>query len=198
MDRNRTILKIFEYWQSKLTGSRLPSRADILPGELRELLPFLFMADVNGLTPIGTEINLRLAGTHIGRTLGLDLTGCPVGGFAKHWRDFTIGRDLFDAASQHCAIAATHEIRASMKTQKSAAGKADTAYLRYHRIVLPLAQDGRHVDRIMGALVAEISENAASLWQGPYEFTEHSRKIFAAPQRGCIKAGTTRERRVPV
>ena len=204
MDRNRIILKVFQYWHSRLHGDRLPSRADILPGELREWLPFLFMADVNRLTPIGTGINLRLAGTHIGRALGLDLTGCPVGGMAKHWQDFTVGRDLFEAANKRIAIVATHELRGTAKQLKGAAGNANTAgkeatsYVRYHRVVLPLALDGIHVDRIMGALVAEVSENISSLWQGPYEFHELSRRVIAAPPCGSVKSIAIPERRVPV
>jgi hypothetical protein len=197
MDRNVTILKIFEYWQSKLAGNRLPSRADILPGELRELLPFLFMADVTKTAPMGTGIHLRLAGTHIGRALGLDLTGCPVGGIAKHWRDFTVGRDLFEAAGQRCAIVSTHEFRDSAQTGKTRPEQQHPAYLRYHRVVLPLASDGRHVDRIMGALVAESYENTAMLWQGPYEFNEQSRRILSLPRCLGLNAMASRAHRAP-
>lgn len=197
MDRNGTILKIFEYWQSRLTGNCLPSRADILPGELRELLPFLFMADVTNTAPMGTGLHLRLAGTHIGRALGLDLTGCPVGGIAKHWRDFTIGRDLFEAAGQRCAIVSTHEFRASTITGKTSPQQQRPAYLRYHRVVLPLAADGRHVDRIMGALVAEAYENTPLLWHGPYEFNEQSRRILTVPRCLGLNAMASRERQVP-
>lgn len=137
------------------------------------------MADVNRLTPSGTGINFLLAGTHIGRALGLDLTGCPVGGMAKHWQDFTVGRDLFEAANKRIAIIATHELRGIEKKLEGAAGKEAPSYGRYHRVVLPLARDGIHVDRITGALVAEVSENISSLWQGPYEFHELSRRIIA-------------------
>lgn len=162
------------------------------------------MADVNRLTPIGTGINLRLSGTHIGQALARDLTGCPVGGMAKHWQEFTVGRDLFEAASKRIAIVATHELHKTAKQRKLAAGNAKptgnevTALVRYHRVVLPLAHDGAHVDRIMGALVAEVSENATSLWQAPYEFHELSRRVIAVPPCGSLESMAIPEHRVPV
>lgn len=172
MDRNRIILKTFEYWQSKLQRHRLPSRSDIRPGELHDILPFLFIADVNMLTPMGAEINLRLVGTHIARALGIDLTGCPVGGMSKHWRDFAVGRDLFDAANQHCAIVATHVIRGTSQREEFQPRQSSAAYLRYHRLVLPLSRDGHHVDRLLGALVADDQENIWAIWQAPFTFEE--------------------------
>ncbi len=199
MDRNRIILKTFEYWQSKLRGGRLPSRADILPGELRDLLPFLFIADVNTLTPMGTEINLRLAGTHIERALGMDLTGCPVGGIAKHWQDFTVGRDFFDAANLRCAIIATHEIRGPANKEKFLPQQTSAAYLRYHRLVLPLSRDGRHIDRLLGALVTEEQENIWALWQAPFVFEEQAKRQMTFPfdRTAGAKAMALREHRAP-
>lgn len=199
MDRNRIILKIFEYWQSKLKGHRLPSRSDILPGELRDFLPFLFIADVNTLTPMGAEINLRLVGTHIERALGMDITGCPVGGITKHWQDFTVGRDFFDAANQRCAIIATHELRGPANKENFLPQQTSATLLRYHRLVLPLSRDGLRVDRIFGALVAEEQENIWALWQAPYIFEEHARRQLTLPfiAAAGAKAMASREHRVP-
>jgi len=199
MDRNRVILKTFEYWQSKLKGDRLPSRSDILPGELGDVLPFLFIADVNTLTPMGPEINLRLVGTHIERALGMDLTGCPVGGMTKHWRDFIVGRDFFDAANQRCAIIATHELSGPANRGQFLAQQDSPAHLRYHRLVLPLSRDGSRVDRIMGALVMEKQENIWALWQAPYEFEEQARRRLTLPFIGAMaaRAIASRVHRVP-
>lgn len=200
MDRNRIILKTFEYWQSKFEGHRLPSRSDILPGELRDSLPFLFIADVNTLTPMGSEINLRLVGTHIERALGMDLTGCPVGGMAKHWLDFTVGRDLFDAANTRSAIIATHELRGPANKENFLPRQTSAAYLRYHRLVLPLSRDGRHVDRLLGALVAEEQENIWALWQAPFVFEELAKRQLTFPYAGTAGARAVtplRARRVP-
>ena len=181
MDRNRIILNTFEYWQSRLKGRQLPSRSDILPGELRDLLPFLFLADVNTLTPAGSEINLRLVGTHIERALGINLTGCPVGGIAKHWMDFAVGRDFFDAVNQRCAIAVTHVLHAPPAPGKFTHINAPAPILRYHRLVLPLSRDGRRVDRLLGALVAETNENVQALWQAPFVFEEQAKQMLKFP-----------------
>ncbi len=170
MDRNRIILKTFEYWRAKVKGGRLPSRADIMPGELRDLLPFLFVADVVMKPRLGSEITLRLAGTHIERNLGVDLTGCPAGGIAKHWQEFTIAQDLFDAAAKGCAIATTHQLRGLAPPDAVTLPLNGPAFLRYHRVVLPLAQDGHQVNRLLGALVTETQENIHTLWNAPYTF----------------------------
>jgi len=181
MDRNNIILTIFEYWRSKLKGRRLPSRSDIVPGELRELLPFLFIAKVNTITPAGREINLRLVGTHIERALGFDLTGFPVGGVARHWQDFTVGRDFFDAANQRSAIIATHELRGTITPEKFLPQQTGAAFLRYHRVVLPLSCDGFRVDRLLGALVAEVRENVWAMWQAPFAFEVKAKKLLTSP-----------------
>lgn len=198
MERNRIIRQTFEYWQSKLGQRKLPSRRDIAPGELRNLLPFLFMADVSRLSPMGTEINLRLMGTHIVRSLGIDLTGCPVGGMTKKWAEFTLGRDFFDAVTQRCAIAATHELHGAGLEDGPASSQTFPAFLRYHRLVLPLSSDGRQVDRIMGALVAETNENAVSLWDAPYTFDEVKRRQMTASVRIGAQSPMKPERLVPV
>ena len=181
MDRNRIILKTFEYWQSKLKGFRLPSRSDIVPGELRDLLPFLFTAEASMLNPTGCAITLRLTGSHIVRSLGTDFTGFPVGGKAKHWEDFVVGRDFFDAANQHCAIVSSHLLQRPPQAGALAPHLNSGALLRYHRLVLPLSSDGRRVDRLIGALVADTSENAGAIWQGPFMFEEHNKKILSDP-----------------
>ncbi len=199
MDRNRIILKTFDYWRSKIKNGRLPSRSDILPGELRDLLPFLFIADVNTLTPMGSEINLRLVGTHIARALGVDLTGCPVGGIAKHWQDFIVGRDFFDAVNQRCAIAATHILRGPSNRENFLPQQNSAAYLRYHRLVLPLSRDGRHVDRLLGALVADEHENIWAIWQAPFVFEEQAKRQVTFPFDGAAsdKSMASQEHRVP-
>lgn len=188
MGRNRIIQKTFEYWQSKLNSDRLPSRSDIVPGELRDLLPFLYIADVNRLGPKGAEINLRLVGTHIERVLGIDLTGCPVGGIAKHWQDFTIGRDLFDAVNHRRAIATTHILRGSSDTAKFLPQQDSPAFLRYHRLVLPLSRDGRSVDRLLGAWVAQEHNNIWALWQTPLQFEELDKRHLSFPFGGSSDA----------
>ncbi|MEQ1887727.1 MAG: PAS domain-containing protein [Alphaproteobacteria bacterium] len=198
MDRNRIILNTFEYWQSKLKGGRLPSRSDILPGELRDLLPFLFLADVNTLNPMGSEINLRLVGTHIERALGINLTGCPVGGISKHWKDFAVGRDFFDAANQRCAIAATHVLRGPPAPGKFTHLNEPAPVLRYHRLVLPLSCDGRRVDRLLGALVAETGENVRALWQDPFMFEEQAKRQLKFPFDRAARAYSSAAREHPV
>lgn len=180
LSHTKILVSVFDYWRSKLQARQMPSRADIVPGELREFLPFLFLADVQKDTLTGTEITLRLVGTHIERTFGIELTGLPVGGLNKHWPDFIIGRDLFDVVNQPTVIFSTHEFSGPDLKEKLPL-YSNRANLRYQRLVMPLSSDGKSVDRIMGALVKESGENIWALWQAPFVFKEHAKQTFSHP-----------------
>lgn len=182
MDQNKIITQVFTYWRSMCMEGRLPSRAGIIPAEIRELLPFLLLADVGKLAVTGSEINLRLAGTHIDRVLQLDLTGCPIGGFDRNWLDFVIGRDFFEAAEQRSAILSVHELRPAEKPRhKAAARPGDRAHLRYQRLILPLSTDGERIDMLLGALVADIHEDVSYLWRNQSAFKELSKQRLLFP-----------------
>lgn len=203
MSHTKILVSVFEYWRSKLKERPIPARADIVPGELREFLPFLFIADVQKDAAIGAEITLRLVGTHIERTFGIDLTGLPVGGLNKHWPDFVVGRDLFDVVNQPAVIVATHEFCGPDIKEKFALNNSNRANLCYQRLVLPLSSDGKNVDRILGALVKESSENTWALWQAPFMFKEHSKRTFSYPYHwtdhpGPAARATRPERQRPV
>lgn len=185
LDQNKIITQVFTYWRSIFRDGRLPSRADIIPAEIRELLPFLLLADVGKLAATGGEINLRLAGTHIDRVLQIDLTGCPIGGFDRNWLDFVIGRDFLEAAGQRSAILSVHELRLAEKPyHKAILRPGDQAHLRYQRLILPLSADGERVDMLLGALVADIHEDVSFLWRNPFAFRELSKQRLLFPYNG--------------
>ena len=182
LDQNKIITQVFTYWRSMCMEDRLPSRADIIPADIKELLPFLLLADVGKLTATGAEINLRLTGTHIDRVLEVDLTGCPIGGFDRNWLDFVIGRDFLEAAEQRSAIMSIHELRLTEKPYPKAIMRpGDKAHLRYQRLILPLSTDGQRVDMLLGALVADIHVDATYLWRNQYSFKELSKQRLPVP-----------------
>jgi hypothetical protein len=59
---SRRILELDAYWQSKRRGDALPARSDILPDEIRHLLPNLIIADIE---PEPFRVRYRLSGTMI-------------------------------------------------------------------------------------------------------------------------------------
>src|SRR5215471_9155517 len=66
--------RTFLYWQSKTT-SGIPGRNDLHPDEMRSLLPYLFLVDVE---PVPIGFRFRLVGTEISRWAGREYTGVRV------------------------------------------------------------------------------------------------------------------------
>lgn len=71
--RSALLRSLFEYWQSKLRGRRLPDRADIDPTEIPRLLPNLVLVDILPDRP--DRFRYRLIGTEIVRVFGREMTG---------------------------------------------------------------------------------------------------------------------------
>jgi hypothetical protein len=66
------IVRVRDYWRSKRHGRLMPSRHDIMPAEIRDILPILQIYDViHG----GTAYRVRLLGTKIASAFGSDPTG---------------------------------------------------------------------------------------------------------------------------
>ncbi len=173
---NGILLKLFKYWRSKMVSGCVPSRADIEPRELRDLLPFIFLAGVRPAGEYGPEIAMRLTGTHVERMIAFDPTGCAVSKSGRTcWKDFTICQDFFDAAAKRLVIFATHEMRIAP------AGKQPGAMLRYDRLLLPLSVDGVRINMLLGGLVATVSKNPRLLWQNVYDFEEIGNWRIADP-----------------
>ena len=62
---------LLAYWQKKCAGRPMPSREDIDPGEIRELLPNIVMVDIE--QPF--RVRYRLVGTRVADFNRIDFTG---------------------------------------------------------------------------------------------------------------------------
>ena len=69
-----TLGAFHRYWRTRPTEGGLPGRQHIDPSEIRHLLPWLFMVDVERLTP-RPIFRFRLAGTEIVRLCDFEITG---------------------------------------------------------------------------------------------------------------------------
>jgi len=138
--RSKTAIEIYAYWDA-LRGHRdVPSRSQIEPGQIRNILSDLFILEK---TPRG-DIRFRLAGTRI----------CSL--FARELRGSTF--DALWLASQTGRLARIAEQVMTEKTPvvlsaSSLAGTADR--LPTEIILLPLRSPDGVVDRIIGALVPQ-------------------------------------------
>lgn len=129
----------YDYWRGKRKGGAWPSRAEIDPTELRELLPHLLIADVlDG----GHDFRFRLMGTHLTDRIGLDATG-------RNFRDFEGDRGFGDFMS------GVHRQTLNWGVPVYGGGQLKTAYGTEHvcrRVMCPLSEDGTRIDKIISCV----------------------------------------------
>ena len=145
--------QLFEYWRSKAQPGRLPARKDIDPVDIADLLPRIGMLDVlrDGA---GTMFRYRLLGTGITARAGRDVTG-------KRFDELYEGPYLERQVTLYREIA-----ERGVPFVSNATFPLERDYIRYDRLVLPLASDNRVVDVIMFLLVFDDSVPPV-LWPTP-------------------------------
>ena len=82
--QSQRIRKLNDYWQAKAKG-KVPSRSEIDPVDVRELLPNLMMIDILGDPP---RFRYRLVGTRVVQYTGFDFTGRCIDEMVFQGRDF--------------------------------------------------------------------------------------------------------------
>jgi len=134
--RDSQLKALYEYWDT-VRGSRLmPARADIDPGKIRGLLPFIIMYTV------AAGYTIRLVGDEIVRFTGRNVTGRPAG-------------STMSPPSAEMMIKILNAV-ATERVPKFRAGKAhwqsDKTYHDFEACFLPLSTDGETVDIILGGI----------------------------------------------
>jgi len=95
---------LYDYWDQKRGGRRMPTRADLDPLEMQPWLGNLLLIDVTG----GNGFVYRLYGTAFVDSFGIDMTGRSVDDLAPEQRDRVRG--------DYEAVAATGQPRARLYT----------------------------------------------------------------------------------
>lgn len=130
--------RAFAYWQSKLSGRSMPSRKDIEPTEIPELLANIVLVDVNH-DPL--DFRYRLIGTAIVERIAFDYTG-------KRFTDLDHqqpGSRVWDTAARLCSE------RMPLVSDIPYVGP-DQWVRGYRDLYLPLSDDGEQVNMIMGVV----------------------------------------------
>lgn len=129
---------LYEYWAARCRDGRLPSREDVDPIEIPDLLPSLFLVDV---VREGGDLRFRyrLVGTRNVERFGVDNTG--------RWLDELYGKDYFKFVGSEYQDTT---IQGKPTWARMTAGYADRPHVVYERLMCPLAADGRTVDMLMG------------------------------------------------
>jgi hypothetical protein len=134
-DDQRTL---YDYWRARQRSGRLPARADIDPADLRHLLPRLALIDVLR-EDHDLVFRYRLTGTEIVNRAGRDPTG-------KRFEELYRGDYLQTANATYRQVVDTGRPHTSDRVYPLVPGRE---YMRYDRLLLPLAGDGVTVDMVM-------------------------------------------------
>lgn len=131
--------RLYEYWDGKRSGRRMPARADLEPLDLTFIFGNVILVDVVDEVP--PRFRVRLHGTNLVQRAGYELTGkmldeLPVAGF----------RDLANQSFTHVATTG-----APFHTRRDRI--IDGRFARYETVIMPLSDDGERVNRLLIGLV---------------------------------------------
>lgn len=151
-------LWLYDYWQQRRPGGRLPARRDIDPTDFpRKVLPRVAIIAVEP-GERHYHYRYRLAGTEIAQRAGRDPTG-------KTFDDLYQGDYLASARALYDELRESARPHFSQRTYTLADGES---YLRYDRLILPLAADGRTVDQFL-LLIVVLEQGGEIHREGSFE-----------------------------
>jgi len=139
--------QLYDFWDGQRAGRLAPQRADIDPLVLpRDLIGQVFLYEVERAEPDGPpqDYLMRLFGTYLVEMFGRDLTGLRF--------------DQIFQGPDAPAIRAEYDHAASSAEPVCSSlhgGWAGRSYRRYERLLLPLSEDDRRIDRLFGGAIAE-------------------------------------------
>jgi len=144
---NPVLAGLYAYWDGKRRGRAMPSRADIVPAEMKDYLGWVAILEV---FPDLSDFRYRLIGTLVAKYWLHDHTGQTVSeAFAKSGPAAVKGvKAMFRKCAREHAILRSH-------------GEADwigRGFEAFECICLPLSDDGEHVNMILHAFVFDRSD----------------------------------------
>jgi len=135
--------QLVDYWTSKRVGDRLPGRQHIRPEELHALLPYLLLYDIVIPPAGGYRFRVRLVGTHFVELLGKEISG--------RFLDETAYGPRY--AELHQRLVTVIETRLP-DFGIASLNNPERSFIQYGHLTLPLAEDGEHVDMLLGARIS--------------------------------------------
>lgn len=136
--KHKTISALFDYWNAKRAGRPAPMRSEINPGEIRSILPNVFILERES----DTSFRFRLAGTGLCSIYGMEFRNHNL---LSMWQEDCLDtlRNALDEVTRNAAVSVV-EYTASTNEHREAT---------FEMILLPLAQDNGVISRIIGAAV---------------------------------------------
>jgi hypothetical protein len=131
--------RLYEYWDGKRGGRKMPSRADLDPLEMVFVIGNIIMVDVIEGSPL--RFRIRLHGTNLAQRVGFELTGKMLDELPQ-----TEFRAL--AQESFARVVNNGEPRHGRRDRI-----IDERPARYETVIMPLSSDGERVDRILVGLI---------------------------------------------
>jgi hypothetical protein len=140
---NRTFFEFYEYWRQKAAGKAMPSRADLDPLDIPQLLPGVFLIDVVAGPP--RRFRFRLVGTRIAELEG-EMTDKFLDEFIPGSRGTSMVQQYEDACEGRLYV--RHETLRWHTHERQ--------HVSYDVLLLPLSRDGETVDMLFGYCVYHV------------------------------------------
>lgn len=134
--RNNQIL--FDYWNALRAGRPAPHRAEIEPGDIRRILPYVFILERKDRD----TWRFRLAGTGLCSTYGMEFRGHNM---LSLWSD--------DCAENLKQTLEDVTVNATISVVEYTAATNEEREATFEMILLPLAHEDGTVSRVLGAAV---------------------------------------------
>jgi len=135
--------KLHNFWVERRQADRLPGRLEFDPFTFPDLLPWIILHDVIDLGG-RRRYRIRVEGTEVAKMFGTHRSG--------KWLEEVFPPE--DAERIHRAYDTVVETR-EPRTWRTHATLPSGAIVHYTRLLMPLASDGRNVDRLLGMLEFE-------------------------------------------
>lgn len=130
---NNILRDIYQYWLDMKGDKLMPSRADLNPGDIVQLLPHLSLVDVEKETG---RYKMRLIGTETVKAMSIDLTG-------KYLDELPLIEDLLK--NNYDWLVKNKQPYMNFDKLKW----SRKSYLDYYAIGLPLSSNGTDVNILM-------------------------------------------------
>ncbi|MBO6826814.1 MAG: PAS domain-containing protein [Sneathiella sp.] len=130
---------LYDYWRSKYQSGVIPSRADVEPTEIPQLLKHVGLVDV---LP-GDDFRYRLVGTHMVNFFDKDFTGTLISQ-SKQGKYGIVLRDMYRQVREHK--------RALFS--KSRFVYQDEKPIEMRRLVLPLSDNNNDINMLLFSTIA--------------------------------------------
>lgn len=129
--------RLYAYWNGKRGDRRVPSRADIAPEEITDILPWVLVME-----RVGDRIRYRLVGDEFRQVYGDKLIGMYLD---------EIDLDHISAAYVEEYVRAAHDF--TPIARKWTFTKLSGRHLEYERVILPLSADDKVVNMYLTGCV---------------------------------------------